>query len=156
MTTMSVSGWAFLLVPVHPGCPGQIPQSRKTVVCVYHNFVRYFAVLHTGTAVLHISTRWFLLVFRQSRHTAVSCCLQFMILGVKRQRLRTTQSQVTWGEFRVINTHTSTDTNRQTKRNTRTVGSASPWPIINYSDVRIVKYLFHVDTLNFSPCEMQA
>jgi len=24
----------FLLVPVHPGCPGQIPQSRKTVVCV--------------------------------------------------------------------------------------------------------------------------
>ena len=24
----------FLLVPAHPGCPGQIPQSRKTVVCV--------------------------------------------------------------------------------------------------------------------------
>jgi len=23
----------FLLVPAHPGCPGQIPQSRKTVVC---------------------------------------------------------------------------------------------------------------------------
>jgi len=21
-------------VPAHPGCPGQIPQSRKTVVCV--------------------------------------------------------------------------------------------------------------------------
>jgi len=34
MTTMSVSGWMFLLVPAHPGCPGQIPQSRKTVVCV--------------------------------------------------------------------------------------------------------------------------
>jgi len=31
---MSVSGWMFLLVPAHPGCPGQIPQSRKTVVCV--------------------------------------------------------------------------------------------------------------------------
>ena len=24
----------FLLVPAHPGCPGQFPQSRKTVVCV--------------------------------------------------------------------------------------------------------------------------
>jgi len=28
MTTMSVSGWMFLLVPAHPGCPGQIPQSH--------------------------------------------------------------------------------------------------------------------------------
>jgi len=28
------SGWMFLLVPAHTGCPGQIPQSRKTVVCV--------------------------------------------------------------------------------------------------------------------------
>jgi len=28
------SGWMFLLVPAHPGCRGQIPQSRKTVVCV--------------------------------------------------------------------------------------------------------------------------
>ena len=34
MTTMSVSGLMFLLVPAHPGCPGQIPQSHKTVVCV--------------------------------------------------------------------------------------------------------------------------
>jgi len=25
---MSVSGWMFLLVPAHPGCPRQIPQSR--------------------------------------------------------------------------------------------------------------------------------
>jgi len=24
----------FLLVPAHPGFPGQIPQSRKTVVCL--------------------------------------------------------------------------------------------------------------------------
>jgi len=24
----------FLLVPAHPGCPGQIPQSCKAVVCV--------------------------------------------------------------------------------------------------------------------------
>ena len=28
------SGWMFLLVPAHPGCTGQIPQSRKMVVCV--------------------------------------------------------------------------------------------------------------------------
>ena len=34
MTTMSVSGWMFLLVPAHRGFPGQIPQSRKTFVCV--------------------------------------------------------------------------------------------------------------------------
>jgi len=27
----------FLLVPAHPGCPGQIPQSRKMVVCVCEN-----------------------------------------------------------------------------------------------------------------------
>ena len=34
MTTIGVSGWMFLLVPAHPGCPGQNPESRKTVVCV--------------------------------------------------------------------------------------------------------------------------
>jgi len=33
MTTMSVSGWMFLLIPAHPGCPGQNPKSRKTVMC---------------------------------------------------------------------------------------------------------------------------
>jgi len=33
-TTIGVSGWMFLLVPAHPGCPGQNPESRKTVVCV--------------------------------------------------------------------------------------------------------------------------
>ena len=34
----------FLLVPAHPGFPGQIPQSRKTVVkrlCVYAVFISY-------------------------------------------------------------------------------------------------------------------
>jgi len=34
MTTIGVSGLTFLLVPAHPGCPGQNPESRKTVVCV--------------------------------------------------------------------------------------------------------------------------
>jgi len=28
-------GWMFLLEPVHPGCPGQNPESRETVVCVH-------------------------------------------------------------------------------------------------------------------------
>jgi len=35
----------FLLVPAHPGFPGQIPQSRKTVVCVcvcYQIYTRDF------------------------------------------------------------------------------------------------------------------
>ena len=30
----------FLLVPAHPGFPGQIPQSRKTVVCVCSDGLR--------------------------------------------------------------------------------------------------------------------
>jgi len=34
MTTMSVVGECFFFVPAHPGCPRQIPQSRKMVVCV--------------------------------------------------------------------------------------------------------------------------
>ena len=29
----------FLLVPAHPGFPGQIPQSRKTVVCVWKEYM---------------------------------------------------------------------------------------------------------------------
>jgi len=45
---MSVSGWMFLLVPVHPGCPGQNPQSRKMVVCVCHSINQLF-----GPVVLH-------------------------------------------------------------------------------------------------------
>jgi len=27
-------GGCFLLIPAHPGCPGQSSESRKTVVCV--------------------------------------------------------------------------------------------------------------------------
>jgi len=33
----------FLLVPAHPGFPGQIPQSRKTVVCVCVFQMNFFA-----------------------------------------------------------------------------------------------------------------
>ena len=35
ITVIGVSGWMFLLVPAHLGCPGQNPESRKTVVCVW-------------------------------------------------------------------------------------------------------------------------
>ena len=31
---IGVNGWMFLLVPAHPGCPGQNPESHKTVVVV--------------------------------------------------------------------------------------------------------------------------
>jgi len=37
MTTIGVSGWMFLLLPAHLGCPGQNPESRKTVVNVNVN-----------------------------------------------------------------------------------------------------------------------
>jgi len=50
------SGWMFLLVPAHPGFPGQIPQSRKTVVCVcvlkVKDFSRSQAVRYTGKVVI--------------------------------------------------------------------------------------------------------
>jgi len=34
MTMIGVSGWMFLLVLVHSGCPGHSPESHKMVVCV--------------------------------------------------------------------------------------------------------------------------
>ena len=37
----------FLLVPAHPGFPGQIPQSRKTVVCVSAISILIFSLLET-------------------------------------------------------------------------------------------------------------
>jgi len=49
----------FLLVLAHPGCPGQFPQSRKTVVCVcvYTNSERHannYRLLVTDMQQLHI------------------------------------------------------------------------------------------------------
>ena len=41
MTTTSVSGWMFLLIPAHSGCPGQNPQSHKMLVCVRVTYVDY-------------------------------------------------------------------------------------------------------------------
>jgi len=37
-----VDDWMFLLVPAHPGSPGQNPVSRKMVVCVCALFVLGF------------------------------------------------------------------------------------------------------------------
>jgi len=42
MTTIGVSGWMFLLVPAHPDCTGQDPESRKMVVCVYYYYYYYY------------------------------------------------------------------------------------------------------------------
>ena len=36
----------FLLVPAHPGFPGQIPQSRKMVVCVCNGYVSSHVILY--------------------------------------------------------------------------------------------------------------
>jgi len=49
------SGWMFLLVPAHPGCPGQIPQSRKTVVCVCVTMQRYANVVYAVVMCLFLS-----------------------------------------------------------------------------------------------------
>jgi len=51
----------FLLVPAHPGCPGQIPQSRKTVVfcvcvCVLLVLCVINAALHGSYSLLVIVT----------------------------------------------------------------------------------------------------
>jgi len=34
MATIGASGWMSVVIPAHPGCPGQNPESRKTVVCM--------------------------------------------------------------------------------------------------------------------------
>jgi len=55
------SGWMFLLVPAHPGFPGQIPQSRKAVVvvCVFHTWVlvwvRHFCLYLSFSTVLYLA-----------------------------------------------------------------------------------------------------
>jgi len=49
MTTIGVSGWMFVLVPAHPGCPGQNPESHKTVECVFRLYTRWL------TAILRVN-----------------------------------------------------------------------------------------------------
>jgi len=45
MTMICVSGCMFLLVPAHPGCPGQNAESRKMVVCVCWSCFEFDRVL---------------------------------------------------------------------------------------------------------------
>jgi len=70
------SGWMFLLVPAHPGFPGQIPQSRKTVVCcVCVSRIDYFSILQlTGYCTFWIN------VHLQSLTT--DCILNCALLAV--------------------------------------------------------------------------
>ena len=44
----------FLLVPTHPGCPGQNPKSRKTVVCVICNVSFAIGKLHQASGNVSI------------------------------------------------------------------------------------------------------
>jgi len=53
MTMMGVSGWMFLLVPAHPGCPRQKPQSHKMAVCCVSGLCHY-PLIHTLTLMLTI------------------------------------------------------------------------------------------------------
>ena len=45
----------FLLVPAHPGFPGQIPQSRKTVVCVCVLLLQRFTAPWTLSGTTQVS-----------------------------------------------------------------------------------------------------
>jgi len=49
MTAISVSGWMFLLLLAHPGCPGQNPESRKMVVVVVRKQQQLFYGTLSGT-----------------------------------------------------------------------------------------------------------
>jgi len=51
------SGGMFLLVPAHPGCPGQFPQSRKTVVCVLRQSVYLLERQHKWCDVPLLNTQ---------------------------------------------------------------------------------------------------
>ena len=45
----------FLLVPAHPGCPGQIPQSRKTVVCVCVSLLSLLVIVSVHILKINIT-----------------------------------------------------------------------------------------------------
>jgi len=54
MTTICVST-KYLLVPTHPGCPGQNPQSRKMVVCACKCMHAHFVYLLIVLSLLNIA-----------------------------------------------------------------------------------------------------
>jgi len=60
---MPEDGEMYLLVPAHPGCPGQSPESRKMVVCVCYctelwATCQMYPVRHIKTRVLFVKTGW--------------------------------------------------------------------------------------------------
>jgi len=67
----------FLLVPVHPGFPGQIPQSRKTVVlcvvCLSKISLVYLLAWHPPLHTPNISSSNHCLLFAANAHTIATC-----------------------------------------------------------------------------------
>ena len=68
----------FLLVPAHPGFPGQIPQSRKTVVCVCVLFFKnlfHMSVANNSHVINTCSQLCEGLNSRQQLHYHIACLL---------------------------------------------------------------------------------
>jgi len=61
----------FLLVPAHPGCPGQIPQNRKTVVCVCRFYQCFNSLCARGS---NFSESVF-------QHLVAACCKPYLLYG---------------------------------------------------------------------------
>ena len=68
-----------LLVPAHPGFPGQIPQSRKTVVCVCVCLSIIYKLINYHYMYMHVALHMFLVRFK---NYVIGC------LSYERQRER--------------------------------------------------------------------
>jgi len=68
----------FLLVLAHSGCPGQDPESRKTVVCVYVCIWEVKAIfgMHKQNSVIQKGE--FLLTTYLSWHYLAECTVQYI------------------------------------------------------------------------------
>ena len=59
VAAMGVSGWMFLLVPAHPGCPKQSPESCKRLcVCVYVCACARACTFSSGWVIMVLSWQW--------------------------------------------------------------------------------------------------
>ena len=73
----------FLLVPAHPGFPGQIPQSRKTVVCMCDLFDRFLddvALHHIIDALCKLSSEAMDVAYANKVYFVLLCHLQWLPL----------------------------------------------------------------------------
>ena len=66
----------FLLVPAHPGFPGQIPQSRETVVCVL-GIDDIISVLQQNRL------QWYGHVLQKEDNDWVKKCTQYEVEGAR-------------------------------------------------------------------------